>query len=354
MKQQGAAFVACGAAWIVIDSGASARTARALAAYGLGAVVPAALTCLAMAAGGAFAPFWFWTITYAGEYATMVDTATGLGELRRQTGIILGAAPLLWLLAAVGVASTAGRDVDRRTAWRLVTLAVASALAVAPGLRFTEHYFLLLVPAVALLAGAGSAALARWAAAHRLPAGVATAVPILAMGHALLHERDTLFLRSPVETVRAVYGANPFPEAVTIARELASRTGVDERIAVIGSEPEIYFYARRRAATTYIYMYPMMEPQPFAHQMQDEMIAQLEAARPRFLVLVNVDTSWSRRAGSSLKLLDWAATTVDAHYRPVGLVEIMPGQPTRYVWGDAAAAMPRSQAHVTVFERLPS
>jgi hypothetical protein len=87
--------------------------------------------------------------------------------------------------------------------------------------------------------------------------------------------------------------------------------------------------------------------------MQDDMIAQLEAARPRFLVLVNVDMSWSRRPGSSLKILDWAARTVDTSYRQIGLVEIVPGEASHAVWGDAAAsATPTSRAYVAVFERI--
>jgi hypothetical protein len=354
MKQQGAAFAACGAVWILLGGDRTPRVLRRLAAYGAGVLAPFALTCLAMVWAGAFEPFWFWTIVYAREYATMIDVQTGLGELRRQAAGIVGAAPLVWLLALAGAGSVARGATSRHAAWRIAALVVASAAAVAPGLRFSEHYFLLLLPAAAVLAGAGSAALAGWAAARRLPRALAAAVPIVAIGTPLVHDRATLFVRSPTATARAVYGANPFPEAIDVARALAARTRPDERIAVIGSEPEIYFYARRRAATSYIYMYPLMEPHPFALRMQEDMIAQLEAARPRYLVLVNVDTSWSRRAESSTKLLDWAAATVNAYYRPVGLLEIVPGQPTRAVWGDGAAAMPQSQSYVTVFERLPS
>jgi hypothetical protein len=86
--------------------------------------------------------------------------------------------------------------------------------------------------------------------------------------------------------------------------------------------------------------------------MQQDMIAQLERARPRFLVLVNVDMSWSRRPGSSLEILDWAARTVDADYRQIGLVEIPPDAPSRSVWGDgASSAAPHTKSFVAIFER---
>ena len=354
MKQPGAFFVACGAVWIVAGGGTPRRLAADLAVYGAGAVVPYAAVCLAMLAGGAFAPFWFWTVTYLREYGSMIDVGTGLTELARQLAWMLAAAPLAWLLGAAGVFVLATPPVDRRTRIRLLALLATSAVAVAPGLRFTDHYFLLLLPALSLLAGIATATFVTYVRPRSARAAdvLVVGVPALLLALAVLHDRATLLLRSPVESARALYAPNPLAEAVEIADELARRSAPDERIAVIGSEPQIYFYARRRAATSYMYMYPLMEPQPFAARMQDEMIAQLESARPRFLVLVNVDMSWSRRPDSSLKILDWAARTVDEGYRQIGLVEIVPGEPSRSVWGDAAAtASPRSRAFVAVFAR---
>lgn len=354
MKQPGLAFAGCGAAWLALDPAPISRRAVAILVLAIGAALPHALLCLAMLAGGAFDAFWFWTVTYLREYGTMIDVPTGLGELRLQLSILLPAAPLTWLLAAAGLAALATPTLALRTRLRLLLLLAASAAAVVPGLRFTDHYFVLLLPALALLAGVGVDALARRSAAWRAdaPRAVALAAPALIVVLALLHDRDTWLVRTPNENARALYGVNPLAEAVEIGRELDRRAAPDDRIAVIGSEPQIYFYARRRGATGYLYMYPLMEPHPFAHAMQDEMIAQLERAEPRFLVLVNVDTSWSRRPDSSLKILDWAARTVDERYRPIGLVEMTPDGPSRSVWGDAAAtATPTSRAYVAVFER---
>src|SRR5262249_38716343 len=163
------------------------------------------------------------------------------------------------------------------------------------------------LPAASLLVAVGVGALARlvrWRPAM-------WALPLAAVLIAVIEQRTALFTLSPVGLSRAVYGANPFPQAVAIAAWLREPSAPDDRIAVVGSEAEIYFYARRRAATTYMYTYPMMEPQPFARRMQDDMIAQIERARPRFLVLVNVDTSWSRRPDSSTRVLDWAADVAD-------------------------------------------
>ena len=80
------------------------------------------------------------------------------------------------------------------------------------------------------------------------------------------------------------YWPNPFNESLKIAKFLSQNSQKDDTIAVIGSEPQIYFYSKRLSATAYVYAYPLMEPHPYASKMQEEMISQVEQANPKFLV----------------------------------------------------------------------
>ena len=57
--------------------------------------------------------------------------------------------------------------------------------------------------------------------------------------------------------------SNPFVECPVIAEYLKKNTGPDDTIAVLGSEPEIFFDARRRSATGYIYTYGLVEDAAF-------------------------------------------------------------------------------------------
>jgi hypothetical protein len=352
MKQQAAAFVAFGGLWVVSRPGSWSARVRDGARFAGAALLPFGLVCLGMYLGGAFAPFWFWTVTYAREYVTMVPLASGLGELRLELGRAVGAALALWLLAALGAIGLWTDHALRPRASFVTGFVLASIAAVSAGLRFSHHYFILLLPAVSLLVAGAVGLLARALPAYR--GAIRVGLPAVAVLLALAAERPYLLTLSPTGVARAVYGGNPFPEAAEIGHWLGAHSAPGDRIAVIGSEPQIYFYARRRAATSYMYTYPMMEPQPFSHRMQEEMIAQIERERPRFLVLVNVDTSWSRRPDSSTLVFDWAARTVDADYRTVGLADIRPDGETAYYWGDAAAtARPASRFHVTTFERRP-
>jgi hypothetical protein len=191
------------------------------------------------------------------------------------------------------------------------------------------------------------------AARHpRLAPIVRWGIPLLAVGLSVAQAHSYLFQLSPDAISRMVYGSNPFPEAVEIARYVREHSGPTDRLAVIGSEPEIYFYAARPAATSYIYMYSLMEAHGFSAALQRDMIGQIERAQPRFMVLVNVDTSWTMQPDSSPLLLEWAARTVDLDYEPIASADIVPGEATVYRWGaEARDVQPRSRFYVVLFRR---
>jgi hypothetical protein len=141
-------------------------------------------------------------------------------------------------------------------------------------------------------------------------------------------------------------------EAPRIADFVRSQSAAGDTIAVLGSEPEIYFYADRRSATGYVYMYPLMEPQPFASTMQKEMISEIQAARPNVLVYVDCVTSWIPFPKSDRSIFFWAEEYVQAGYRQVGVADMFDDK-TEYHFGDGAVYHPRAVSRVFVFKRKP-
>ncbi len=198
------------------------------------------------------------------------------------------------LAAAAGVALLRLR---RRVAddhrWLIGWLA-AAALSLAPGRFFLAYYFILLAPPIAILAALGlvrlmEAVRERWRgragrAVAWLSAMAIAASPVIA-------NAETLGL-SPQEIAYRLYEANPFVEAEALGRYLAVRTRPEETILVVGSEPEIFFYARRRSATKYVFFYPLTGWSPRAAAMQGEFFEEIERARPRYLVMMNLTSSW--------------------------------------------------------------
>ena len=362
MKQHGASFLLFGAFTLFARRENRGPPAARFAAVGLpfalGAALPYVLTCAWLAAAGVFASFWFWTVRYAAAYASEVRLADGMAILGEALRRVVAGAPLLWAAAVAGLGIALG---DRGAGPRRLTLAAFTGfafLAICPGLYFREHYFVMLLPAVALLVGAALEGLRR-ALADVAPPRVALAVPALVFLALLLAslwpQTDYLFLASPRRVSRLTYWENPFPEMREIARHIADRSSPEERIAVLGSEPELFFYTRRLSATGHIYMYGPMGPQPFAHAMQQQMIREIERNAPAWLVFVAIPSSWARQPDSDRTLLRWSKRYAEEHYRLVGLVEVLDPDSTTYTWSDTVSVEDaRTPNLVRVYRRKPS
>ena len=358
MKQPGLVFTGWAAVYVVQQRWARAMTWRQLATrLGIllaGAALPYALTCALMLGSGEFRPFWFWTFSYVRTYGSAVPLGDGLKMLRYQAKAVVSAAPGIWLLAVAGMTSFAWSARARTQVFLATSLLLFSGAGVSAGLYFRPHYFILLLPAISMLVGLAIGCATKALSAQGKPA--LTAAPVLlflvAFAHPLYVQRKFFFTMTPNEASRNTYGMNPFPEALEVGNYIRAHTAQDDTVAVLGSEPEIYFYGQRLSASPYIYMYPLLEPEDSAVEMQREMISQIEASRPAMLVRVNVPTSWIvySKLGSMHTVLDWARAYIAANYVQDGVVEI--GDPTEYVWGEAARNhVPRTRLSLLIFRR---
>jgi hypothetical protein len=96
-----------------------------------------------------------------------------------------------------------------------------------------------------------------------------------------------------------------------------------------------------------------MEPQQYAYKMQVEMIREIEEARPKYAVVVDVPTSWLRRSDSNTEIFRWAEIYLRMKYRIAGFVDIFPEGRSKAYWNDEARGnRPRSQFNVYVLERI--
>ena len=330
-------------------------SARRLGIFCAGIIVPLAATGASLAAAGVFDRFWFWTFSYAREYALIQPIADGWLALRVTISSIVGAAWFFWLLALAGIALAFTDPSHRRSSFFLLACLIASFAIACPGLYFRDHYFIPLLPAVSLAAGAAVQVLCEKmgrAGYAKASWALALVAVLAASGQVLFHDRAVFFRLTPNQAARELYGPNPFPESVEIGRYVRENSQPGSQIAVIGSEPQIYFYSGRHSATGYIYTYPLMEPQQYALTMQQDMIAQIEAAQPEFVVFVFVSSSWLARKESHRLIFDWAENYGRSRMMTVGLVDIQSMEQTAYHWNEKAVAVsPRSGTHLLVLKR---
>ena len=356
MKQPGILFAVFGALYLAYSQLVSGRrqglrsglwqAAQSLLLFAGAVALPCGVTCALLWRAGVFARFWLWVFTYAARYVSLRPVSTGLIAFRSAIWPILSINLGIGLLAAAGLLALWAARRNRAAAVFVTGLLVCSFLAVCPGLYFREHYFILVLPAAALSIGAIATA-ANGTVAESLPLWLIAGSLLFAVGQ----QSALLFQMSPLEVTRSVYGRNPFPEAIPVAEYIRSHSNKDDRIAVLGSEPEIYFYARRRSVTPYVYIYPLVEAQPLAPQMQAEFIHDVETRRPEYLVVVDIAASWLRQPNSPSRLLEWATPYCRLHYDRVGVVDIFQ-EGSIFRWDAAAVGYwPRSSHYLEVFRR---
>ena len=344
MKQHAAAFLPLGLA-VGLGAGASGwprslRTVGTRIVWILGGfALPLLLLAGVFLQQGVLSKFLFWTFRYARAYVSEVPLSGASLTLRIGLGTVTHATLLFWILAAAGLVLLWIRPWSTRVRLIISGLLCAGILATCPGFYFREHYFILLLPALALLIGVAFRSGEQWAAGVA-SSGIArfTAIALFAavVGIYMHRESAYLFSTSQREMTRARFLMNPFPEAPAIAKYIRDRSRPEDRIAVLGSEPEIYFYADRRSATGYLYTYPLMEPQKYASSMQAEMIREIESAQPKFLVYVKIQTSWLPLVSSDRTIFRWADRFIADHYDLVGIADIYSFWDTRILWDDAA------------------
>jgi hypothetical protein len=342
MKQHGIFFILFGAGWLVWrHPGGWTRTARRVAIFAAAAALPFALTCLILWMAGVFPKFWFWTFHYAQAYASENSIADGIDNLKDELPSLVRQTWSLWLLSGVGLAAVWWKRESRPAALFLTGLLIFSMLAVCPGFFFRQHYFVLMLPAVALGAGAAAGNLRGW--------GIWLFAAALAFS--VVSQRYYLFQETPFAISRELYDLNPFPEAIPVSAYIRQHSAPDARIAVLGSEPEIYFYTHRHSVTGYIYTFALSEDQPYATQMRDEMIQEIKTGRPEYVVLFDSLDLWTQRSEGKPTVFSWWGEYGPQHYDIVGMVDIISNNRTVYRWGpEAASYKPQSDFIIAIYK----
>lgn len=240
---------------------------------GVGALLPWGVTCLAFWAGGALHEMIYWNFLLNRKYA---DAGVPLWLIDFRRGILYGFPRLLlFLLATIVAWAAAGaallappRDARPRRQVRWIGLWLAASFApVCIGGRLYGHYFIQLLPPLALLA---AGPLARWLAGLG-PFAVSAPDDPLASGP---EEPQPRYRLRPVRTALLLAGAlvpvcgltvaghlriargeldGLRPEVGRVAAYVRGHTCPDDRLFIWGYWSPVYYYARRPPATRFVY-----------------------------------------------------------------------------------------------------
>ncbi|HEY1660803.1 MAG TPA: glycosyltransferase family 39 protein [Verrucomicrobiae bacterium] len=303
-----------------------------------------AIPVLVMAAGFAYAGLWgkfiFWTFEYARQYVAIFPLSTAPGQFVTGFDPIFKSGMLVWLAGMAGLMVILRKRDWSKPMELAALLFLAGMLATCPGFYFRAHYFLTAMPGLALLSAAAVLSLGEALKSSRAVL-LAKCLPLcltaFIIAELVADNYQAWFEQTPGQISRELYDINPFPESVPIAEYLRAHTSTNDTIGVLGSEPQLFFLSGRRSASGYLYFYPLMEPQPFAPQMRKGFMQEMEGARPKYVVFVNMVSSWEQMilpndsSLSSNSIPGWWHS-YSTNYMVTGAVDIFTNKPSQYFW----------------------
>lgn len=321
IKQHNALFCVLGGLWVFahalhMKNNRLQTLLTKIALYALGVCSPVLLTGVYLAKEQVLGSFWFWTVTYAAEYAAAIPVHLWYKLLLTNGSRVMESThwqPLILTLGGMIYIAISPRMKTKR--FYLFSAMIFSFLAVCPGFYFRPHYFILALPAAALLSAVAVAgATAVLSGVNRR---LAFLLPILlgfAVWSIITLNHELFFTMPPEQATRSIYKGNKFPESREAAQFVSTITQEQDHIIVLGSEPQIYFYAKRRPGTKFMYTYPLMEQHQFALDMQYEMLEEIKTGRPKVIVFMNTSSSWVSQPNSFNYLVTKAYEYLQEHY----------------------------------------
>lgn len=375
MKHPGLLFLAYGLVVIIIAGREQGKTARGLLPAALlllgGFLIPLALVAIWLGAAGALGKAVYWVVDYPALVAGGSDGTGLLQRFYRNGAQAAGHFLPVWLAAAAGFGyllvkglrpahGPGGPDAPSPvgtegavTRTRFGAFCFFSLASVFIGYETRSHYFVLMLPALAAATGLTvSSILSRTrAGGTRL---TVIAIPCLLAAFGIVKEREYFFSSPPDIISRTIYHPNPFADAGRIAAFIRRGTSDSDRIAILGSEPEILYLAGRRSATRYIFTNFFNERHSMKAEMEKEMAGEIDSAGPAMIVMINQPYSWGAALNGGWPILRWANAYLAREYDLAASVIPVSAFSSRFLIGEEALNDPgTSSSSVLIFRRKP-
>lgn len=361
MKQHAIFFVILGIWYIHVQSKHLDRTCWRIFItnslyFILGSIIPFFIICVVLVSNNVFEKFYFWCFYYAKEYSYINNDSNLFKYLLEKFPKVYKFNEVLWDGAFVGLVF-AITDRNRLKQFNfIIYITVASALSIIPGFVFRNHYFIMMLPAVALLNGIFfNSVIYRF---EKFRINYITRLLFVfsfmfLMVWSIVQQESILFSMDDDSVMRQAHQSSIFSESIKVAQYIQNNSNKTDLIAVLASEPEIYFYSHRKSAIEYLYMYPLFEKQPFAYHMQRQVIQQIEKNNPKFIIFYPFEYSESEKFNELRgPIIDWLDDYLKKHYVVKGLIFLDKANGTkRYFDKDAQSVSYKAYQNITIFER---
>lgn len=319
-----------------------------------GFIIPLVGVALWLMSIGALKGFIYWNIQYPWLVAQGSGTNDFFSRIGRNGLQAAGNFLPLWITGLVSliylVSGKSGIWVNKK----ILIFIIFSLGAVSIGYETRSHYFVLIIPALAAAIGIVASDISKSLKSgfgRKAIIGIPIAIALVGM----IEERDYFFFDQPEVISRSIYYPNLFADAEKVSEFIRSRSDDSDRVAILGSEPEILFLSQRRSATRYIFTDFINMKHELGGQMQKEMIREIDSVKPAIIVMINQPFSWGALPSGSWPLLRWIRGYLENNYEIVGTVTQLSMNSSVFRWDQKSRDDTEALASsIIIFQRTRS
>ncbi len=315
-----------------------------------GIVIPFLLVIVITVITGEFEQFWKWNYIYPRNYGSAFGFKEGLNIFNIMFPIVIEPYKLLWYLTGFGFIASFFKAYNRDNRILFIMFFIFSFLTVVPGYYFRNHYFITFLPAVSVALAYLFYFVSEKIKIKNIRQGLMLVFLIIAVSYVKKHE-DYYFIKDTDSLSREIYRGNPFADSQKIGQFLKSRASKNDKLAVLGSEAQILYYSGLKSATGFMYTYDLVRKHPYSNEMQQLMIDEIEEAFPKFIIYVNINTSWLVQPDAPKTIFEWSEKFVEKNYNLIALMDIFSDK-SNFVWGEHLYSyQSQSNNHLAIFEK---
>ncbi len=268
-------------------------TLKPFLSFCIGLLTLSALLVAYFVNAGAGEEFFYWNFTHNFLYGGAADPSFVFKNLSLILGDFFRENPLIITAGIAGIIAPFLKG-EKKAGLIVAGFLLFSFAGIVPGYAYAHYLAQLAVP-LALGAGGGLLFFSRIVRTTNARSALTAAMVIIIIGVPLARKGPYYFESPMEEKSKYVFHYDPFLSAETVSEYIKEKTGVDEKILILGSEPEILFLSERKSAMPFIFTYPLVRDYPRADEFRTMAWKKIKEARPAKIVFVNVTGSWVGR-----------------------------------------------------------
>jgi len=326
--------------------------------YSAGVLTPVIIVMLLMLAYGVLDDIFSELFGWGGSYVSKHSIENGIDLFKAVFNKVYDNYQLFWVLALSGVVLVFFVNISKYKKFVLIAFALFSFFVIVPGYRFFGHYWILTMPAVSIFIGITIMFLIQILSKfikQRYSQILIFLVFIVLLIIHLNNNKKYYFETDNIEVLRRVYEMNPFPEAKVIGDFIKNNTNEDDKIALLGSEPQVYIYSGRRGVSKDPYFTHLMQDTtifPEITERQQEFINGIIEEKPKYLVYFNHRNSIWASPNASFMVFTRFDEVTRKDYNLIGCADMISYFNTQYIWyDDMFTYEPEGSYYIFLYER---